>query len=177
MKNGKKKCELRENGNSRYARMLSSFAYNAITSTIKSRAFRFGVSVKEVNPAYTSVIGRVKFSRRYGLSVHESAALCIGRRYLGGSERLPRQMTKMKNGKSGHVTLSLPVRNRGKHVWSSWRQVRKELLAAPVAHPLAKYNRSKSRLRLTCCDTGKVLGVVDEISARESTTKLLGCRI
>ena len=81
---GKKKSELREIGNGRYARMLSSFAYSSITTSLKSRAFRYGTSVMEVNPAYTSIIGRVKFSNRYGLSVHESAALCIGRRYLGG---------------------------------------------------------------------------------------------
>ena len=76
----KKKAELREMGNPRYARMLSSFAYNGIGKFIRSRATRYGVEVSEVNPAYTSIIGRVKFSKRYGLSTHGSAALCIGRR-------------------------------------------------------------------------------------------------
>lgn len=131
---GKKKCTLRESG-ARYARMLSSFVYSSITAHVKSRAFRCGICVHEVNPAYTSLIGRVKFMKRYGLSVHHSAALCIARRCLGGSERLPRHETKVYDGKGGHVTLSVPVRNRNEHVWTSWRAVRKELLAAHVAHP------------------------------------------
>jgi IS605 OrfB family transposase len=174
---GKKKSELKEIGNPRYSRMLSSFAYNAITMNLKSRSFRDGISITEVDPAYTSVIGKVKFAKRYGLSAHEAAALCIGRRALGGSERLPRHMNKIHIGHGIYGALPLPVRNRGKHVWSSWRQIKKELLAAHAAHSLAARKRSKSRPLPTYCDTKKVLGVVDEISARESTTELLGCRI
>jgi IS605 OrfB family transposase len=143
---GKKKQELRELGNTKYARMLSSFAYSSIITMLKSRAFRNGISVKEVNSAYTSIIGRVKFSKRYGLSNHESAALCIGRRSLGGSERLPCRVNTIHDGKGGHVAFSLPARNREKHVWSSWGQIRKEFLAAHAAHSLAANKRSKSRL-------------------------------
>jgi IS605 OrfB family transposase len=85
-----KKQTLREEGRAKQARMLSSFAYNTIIQTMKSRGFRFGVEVCQVNPAYTSVIGRCKFATRYGLTNHESAALTIARRFQGASERLPR---------------------------------------------------------------------------------------
>jgi IS605 OrfB family transposase len=148
----KKKSELKESGNPRYCRMLSSFAYTSIINTIKSRAYRFGVQVKEVNPAFTSIIGRVKFAARYGLTIHESAALCIARRFQGVSERLPRHLDKIPDGKGGHVALSLPVRNRDKHVWSLWRQVKKKLSAAHAAHFRAKKNRSSSRQKSACCD-------------------------
>jgi hypothetical protein len=53
----------------KHAQMLSSLSYSLILSTIKARAFDRGVSVTEVNPAYTSVIGRNKFRRRYGLVI------------------------------------------------------------------------------------------------------------
>lgn len=151
-----KKNELKESGNRKYARMLSSLAYTNILTTIKSRAWRFGVKVKEVNPAYTSVIGRVKFAGRYGLTIHESAALCIARRFQGVSERLPRHLDKIPDGKSGHVTLSLPVRNRGKHVWTLWRQVKKKLSVVLAAHFRAK--RSSSRSSPACCDGKDPLG-------------------
>ena len=130
----KKKSELREIGNSRYSRMLSSLAYGAIISGIKSRAFRFGVEVNEVNPAYTSIIGRVKFAKRYGVSIHESAALCIGRRCLGGSERMPRRLLEIADGKGGYATSPVPVRNRGEHAWASWRRLRRKLPAVLAAH-------------------------------------------
>ena len=149
----KKKTALKESCSSKQSRMLSSFSYNAIITHIKSRAFRFGVHVGEVNPAFTSVIGRVKFAKRYGLSIHESAALCVARRYLGVSERLPRLVDTIPDGKGGHVAFSLPVRNRDQHVWSLWRQIQKKLKAAPAAHILAK--RSSSRSPPACRDRRK----------------------
>lgn len=148
----KKKSELKESGNPRYSRMLSSLAYTSIISIIKSRAYRFGVQVKEINPAFTSIIGRVKFAARYGLTIHESAALCIARRFQRVSERLPRHLDRIPDGKGGHVALSLPVRNRDKHVWSQWRQVKKKLSAAHAAHFRAKKNRSSSRQQPAYCD-------------------------
>jgi len=154
----KKKSELKESGNKKYARMLSSLAYTTILTTIKSRAWRFGVKVKEVNPAYTSVIGQVKFATRYGLTIHESAALCIARRFQGVSESLPRHLEKIPDGKSGHVALPLPVRNRGKHVWTLWGQVKKKLLAVLAAHFRATKKRSSSRPQPACCDGADPLG-------------------
>ena len=173
-----KKSELREMSNPRYARILSSFTYNGIGTFIKSRAARYGVEVGEVNPAYTSIIGRAKFCKRYGLSTHESAALCIGRRFLGSSERLPRRLDKIADGKGGYVSVSLPVRNRGTHVWSSWRQVRKKLLAVLAARFRArKKNDPTGRRDPARCDTEKVLDFVGGIPTRESTAELLGCRV
>ncbi len=168
-----KKAELHESSNKKYSRMLSSFAYKAILTSIKSRAWRFGVMVAEVNPAYTSIIGRVKFAKRYGLSIHESAAFCIARRFLRTSERLPRQKDQIPDGKGGHVTLSLPVRNRDKHVWTSWRLVRKKLSAVHAAHLRAMRNRSPGRQPSACRDT-EVPDIVGETPIRESSTELLG---
>ena len=69
--------------------MLSSFSYGKIKACFISRGYREGVEVHQVNPAFTSVIGRVKFMERYGLSVHQAAALVLARRLLGCSERIP----------------------------------------------------------------------------------------
>ena len=129
-----KKTELAETKAPRYARMLSSFSYSSIIGNIKSRAYRFAIKVEEVNPAFTSVIGRVKFASRYGLTIHEAAALAIARRFQETSERVPRRLDKIPDGKCGHVTLPLPARNQGKHVWTQWRQIRKKLPVALAAH-------------------------------------------
>ena len=172
-----KKAELREMSFPRYARMLSSFAYNGIGAAIQSRAARYGVEVVKVNPAYTSIIGRVKFCKRYGLSTHASASLCIGRRFLGASERLPRHPTQVADGRGGYFDMSLPVRNRDVHVWSLWRQVKKRLPAVLAAHFRVKKSIQSSRRNPALCDTEKVLDVAGAIPARESTAELLGCRI
>lgn len=107
----RKKRELKDQG-VRYARMLSSLAYTRILASLKARAFDAGIQVIEINPAFTSIIGRSKFARRYGLSVHGSAALVIARRAFQFSER--------PNPHGGRGTSPVPVRKRGEHVWSFW---------------------------------------------------------
>ncbi|MDR7141864.1 IS605 OrfB family transposase [Rhizobium sp. BE258] len=125
----RKKATLKDSDDARYARMLSSFAYSAFEAALASACLRGGVSHRRVNPAYTSIIGRVKFARRYGLSVHEAASVTIARRAMGCSERLPRSddgtVTAPTNG-SVHVTLDLPVRNGSRHVWTEWNGLNKE---------------------------------------------------
>lgn len=128
----KKKAAL-EKESPKQARMLSSFAYMMIQAVIRARAFDAGIEIHEVNPAYTSVIGRYKFSARYGMSAHHAAALIIGRRCTGFGEKLPGQL---------HVTLPLPARNRGRHVWSKWAAVSRNAKAAPAAHRWPAMSRS-----------------------------------
>ena len=62
----------------RYSRMLSSFSYSKIKAYFISRGHREGVEVHQVNPAFSSVIGRVKFTERYGLSLHRGHPLGAG---------------------------------------------------------------------------------------------------
>jgi IS605 OrfB family transposase len=148
----KKKATLREERSSPFAQKLSSFHYSSLISHLKSNALKNGVLLKQINPAYTSLIGRVKFANRYGLSIHHAAALVIARRFLKLSERPPSTSDKIPDGKNGHVTLALPVRNRAKHVWSFWRELNKKLSAARRAHSRTAKSRSSSTVK-TACET------------------------
>jgi IS605 OrfB family transposase len=117
------------------ARMLSSLAYARIMEILKARAWDAGIEVIEVNPAYTSVIGRYKFALRYGLSNHQAAAVAIARRGMQLGEKPNRHM-------KDQVTFPLPERNRGKHVGSFWRQVARKA-AALAAHGRSALSRSR----------------------------------
>ena len=122
----------------RYSRMLSSFSYGKIKAYFISRGYREGV---EVNPAFSSVIGRVKFMERYGLTVHQAAALVLARRYLGCSERIPRRWVA-PIGNGVQVAFTVPVRKRVKHVWTYWGAVSGQLRPALAAqHRLGKRRR------------------------------------
>jgi len=134
-----KKSLLRENTSNRHARMLSSFVYSKFRSFLESRSYRHGVRLYKVNPAFTSVIARVKYASRYGMTVHHAAALVIARRLCRFSERAPsgcRNEVLIPNNKGGHVTFPLPVRNRGKHVWSFWRRVSRKLKSVVHVAPV-----------------------------------------
>ena len=126
-----KKAQL-EGESRRYSRMLSSFSYGKIKAYFISRGHRNGVEVFQVNPAYSSVIGRVKFMERYGLTVHQAAALVLARRLLGCSERVPRRR-ECPDGRGGHVAFSVPARKRVKHVWTYWGAISGQLRPALAA--------------------------------------------
>ena len=116
----------------RRSRMLSSFAYGQFREYLVSRGHREGVEVVGVNPAYSSVIGRVKFMERYGLTVHQAAAMVLARRIPGGSERIPRRWV-CPDGRGGHVAFVVPVRKRAKHVWTHWGAISGQLGPALAA--------------------------------------------
>ncbi|MGB5446553.1 MAG: IS200/IS605 family accessory protein TnpB-related protein [Psychromonas sp.] len=127
----KKKAELEALANDkyqkRYARMLSSLAYNQIKDIIKARGFDNGIEILEVNPTYTSVIGFWKFATRYGISSHQAAALVIARRALKLSESPNRQ---------DYNATQLPVKDAYVHVWSYWRKVVRKSRKLAVLHSL-----------------------------------------
>ena len=154
----RKKAELTSDNGVRHARALSSFAYRSFHLSLRSALVRSAVRHVLVNPAYTSLIGRVKFARPYGLSVHAAASLSIARRAMGHSERVPATVHAEREGtavpslvvpldRGDHVTLPAPVRTRSgprgarRHVWSCWGRTFGQWKAAHEAH------RRSARLR------------------------------
>ena len=146
----KKKAAL-ENEGARRARMLSSFAYKQTIQYLKAAAFRAGVDVIQVNPAYTSTIGAVNYAARLGISIHQGAAIVVARRGLGLSERLRVARVPGRNG--DHVTLLLPERNRSKHVWSLWSKVCRLIRAAHAAPAQLLPVIAGSTPASLCCQT------------------------
>lgn len=144
----KKKISLKE-GSKKFARLLSSFSYGTFFTFLLSRAFKHGIKVHQINPAFTSVIGQVNYAKRYGLSTHLAAALCIARRYQQFSESPCSPKGNIPNGKGCHVAFILPERNRMKHVWHFWGQVRKKIKMVLAARFQAVINRSLSPLNPT----------------------------
>ena len=125
----------------KYSRMLSGFSYGKIKAYFLSRGYREGVEIIEVNPAYSSVVGRVKFMERYGLTVHQAAALVLARRLLGYSERIPSRWV-CPVGSGVQVAFTVPVRKRVKHVWTYWGAIAGQLRPALAAqHRLGKRRR------------------------------------
>ena len=125
----------------KYSRMLSSFSYGKIKAYFLSRGYRQGVEIYQVNPAFSSVIGRVKFMERYGLSVHQAAALALARRSLGFSERIPRRWV-CPVGNGVHIAFTVSVRKRVKHVWTYWGAISGQLRPALAAqHRLGRRRR------------------------------------
>ena len=124
----RKKAGLRENGGAKYARMLSSFMYAQFDAVLSARCFDAGIELIRVDPAYSSVIGYAKFMERYGLTVHQAAALVIARRPFSFREGVP-DPAQFRVGAGDRITLPRPA-DQGRHVRASWGYLIKKAKAA-----------------------------------------------
>ena len=104
----KKKASMSEESTI-YNSMLSSLSYGMFRDSLDSRGRRYGIEIIRLNPAYTSVIGMVKFMQQYGLNSGVAAAMAIARRAMRHSERVP--------------TCLMSPEDEIKHPWAVWRKI------------------------------------------------------
>lgn len=96
--------------------ILSSFAYTKVTMLAESKSNKYSIGLVKVNPAFTSQIGKFKYMRHYGISVHEAAAFVIGRRGLGYQDKIPKPMRHL-----------IPDGKKNRHHWSHWSYLMTQL--------------------------------------------------
>lgn len=72
---------------------FSQYHYNEYLETLQNKEnisyeivdkgdYYIIIAVFKINPKFTSQQGKIKYMRKYGMSIHESAAMCIGRKFL-----------------------------------------------------------------------------------------------
>lgn len=96
--------------NTKFNRMSSNFVYRKILTTLISKSIKEVVTLAQVPAYYSSLIGRVKYQKAYGLSIHQSAALVLARRAMGFKEKIPNQMMSVlfaMEAKKGHSLSNL----------------------------------------------------------------------
>ncbi len=114
----------------KYSRMLSGFPYRKYMDAMERACVKEGVNLRKVNPAYTSVIGQVKYMKRYGFSSHTSAALVIARRGMGYTEKF--------KGKAFLKNESDVGKKPNEHLWSEINKKLKEYTYASRLYILQK---------------------------------------
>ena len=126
---------------SKFARIRDQFTYRKLLSNLESKARREGVQVIKVKPQYTSKIGLYKYSHQYGLNVHESSALVIGRRAFGYNEKVPKllkdklstEKEKLKFNKENNwkqwSIISKKIKKKGGEKPGLWQRNRKYILS------------------------------------------------
>ena len=77
-----------------HKKMLTQFAYKHITTAFEARAYKDGVYIKKINPAFTSTLAKTKYMRKMRLPIHTVAAMVIGRRGMGFEEKIPKIYTE-----------------------------------------------------------------------------------
>jgi IS605 OrfB family transposase len=126
--------------NHSFNRLKSNFVYRKLIHTIQAQALRSHMTIKEVNPAYTSVVGQIKYQRCYGLNTHQAAALVIARRGLGLNEKLYAHI-------NGHQqVLVVPPMEGWSHKQSRWFTREKDEFTAHLSKLTSKVQGDPPRL-------------------------------
>lgn len=117
-------------------RKLSALIYSKSIAMVEARAFREDVAVLTVNPAYTSLIAKVKYIYGKSTSIHCAAAYVIGRRSLGLPEKVPRYLSRLLSRKIKNPWRSIysHAKNVGSSyfrkkqpVWNKWKQFNEDV--------------------------------------------------
>ena len=87
----------RGDGLAKLRRKLHRWVYKSILDKIEVYARRLGVQLIKVHPAYTSVIGKLKYSPMLSIDKDVAGAYVIGRRGLGFKEKLPKNYRELLN--------------------------------------------------------------------------------
>ncbi|PEB62688.1 transposase [Priestia megaterium] len=124
-------------GNKKANRLKSVFAYRKMAQAIKSRAQKLAVAVLVVNPAYTSIMGKLKYMRKFGISIHQAASYTIGRKGLGYKEKAPQVLRH-------HIARHpLPY-------WKQWWALNKKLhVRTEMFYQLFDVNKPSGHINLT----------------------------
>jgi IS605 OrfB family transposase len=89
----------RGDGMPKLRQKLHKWIYKGLLEKIEIVSKREGVQVLKVNPAYTSIIGKLKYAPIYRIDKDVASAYVIARRGLGFKERLPKNYRKLLEDK------------------------------------------------------------------------------
>lgn len=113
----------------KFNRVSHGFIWSKFLAMTQRRALRKGIPLVKVKPAFTSIIGILKYQAQYGLSNHEAAGYVIARRGLGRNyEKVPRLLVKRfinNKKKEGFSKLNN---------WKQWSAVKKAAVASVKKH-------------------------------------------
>jgi len=87
--------EKRGDGKAKLRKILQFFSYRRILKKIESLAIQEGIEIVKVNPAFTSVIGMMKYCPQYFIDKDIAGAYVIGRKALGFQEKIPENYKKL----------------------------------------------------------------------------------
>jgi len=76
---------------------LQKWVYKRLLDKIEITGGRIGIEVRKVNPAYTSLIGKLKYAPQYNIDKDIAGAYVIARRGLGFRDTLPENYKELLN--------------------------------------------------------------------------------
>lgn len=87
--------------------------------------YKYGFEVIRVHPAYTSIIGRLKYGMPRKINTHQAASYVIGRRGMGFKEKILNKYKPIIEDIKDKQKCEILKKNF--HYWSKWNWINKQL--------------------------------------------------
>ena len=94
-----KKSELISKKNKKYNEMLSGLPYSIYGSIVKSKCAKNKVYLHQVNPAWTSYIGNIKYASTRKMNIHTAASFVIARKGMNLIDSVGKKKMRLKRKK------------------------------------------------------------------------------
>jgi IS605 OrfB family transposase len=145
----------RGDGKAKIRKILQFFSYRRILKKIESLAIQAGIEVVKVNPAFSSVIGMMKYCPQYFIDKDVAGAYVIGRKALGFKEEIPENYKKLLKSQ---IYIQYALWRLGKmeeELRNKLNQERNKYKANGIKRDLRKLKREKKFLEKFLVETNK----------------------
>jgi IS605 OrfB family transposase len=145
----------RGDGKAKIRKILQFFSYRRILKKIESLAIKEGIEIVKVNPAFTSVIGMMKYCPQYFIDKDVAGAYVIGRKALGFQEAIPENYKKLLKSQ---IYIQYALWRLGKmeeELKDKLNQEKNKYKANGIKRDLRKLKREKKFLERFLFETNK----------------------
>jgi IS605 OrfB family transposase len=136
----------RGDGKAKLRKILQFFSHRRILKKIESLANQEGIEVVKVNPAFTSVIGMVKYCPQYFIDKDIAGAYVIGRKALGFQEKIPENYKKLLKSQIYIQYALWRLGNMEEELRNKLKQEKNKYKANGIRRDLRKLKREKKFL-------------------------------
>jgi IS605 OrfB family transposase len=158
----------RGDGLAKLRRKLHRWVYKSILDKIEVYARRLGVQFIKVHPAYTSVIGKLKYSPMLSIDKDVAGAYVIGRRRLGFKEKLPKNYRELLNDEEFLAYAAAKVEDRINKLKSVLKKENNEYKKNALKGRIKRLRRFLKLLLSYTQDSRKSEPVTQQVANRET---------
>jgi hypothetical protein len=126
---------------------LQKWNYKRLLEKIEVLARKNGIEIIKVNPAYTSLIGKLKYSPQYNIDKDIARAYVIARRGLGFKERLPKNYKELLNDTDFLSYTIARIEDNIKKLKQKLKQEKNEYKRDKLKSTLAKLRKNLKTLQ------------------------------
>ncbi len=163
----KLKKGMRGDGKAELRKILHQWNAKKFLQKLKRIAILKGVELVEVNPAYTSIIGKLKYSPMLGIDKDVAGAYVIARRGLGFKEKLPKNYRELLKDKEFLAYAIAKVDERINKLKSELKKEKNEYKKNALKERVKRLRKYLKLLLSYTRDSGKSEPATQQVVDRE----------